>query len=136
MKSKYLILVFGVLFFFACNQDEDHFDEMPQSDNVALEGMGEAFEAATHYNDSLTILMLCCNKRRYITLLITYDTCWLTIHLFLHRMHPFQDHRKMQYVLNKYYPVRHVQSLSHLRQTFVHLVYQNLMFEVFLFTQD
>ena len=57
MKSKYLILVFGVLFFFACNQDEDHFDEMPQSDNVALEGMGEAFEAATHYNDSLTICL-------------------------------------------------------------------------------
>lgn len=59
MKLKYLILVFGILFIFSCMDDEDHLDVMSESDLVALEEMGESYEAALRYNDSLTI---CTNE--------------------------------------------------------------------------
>ena len=55
MKSIYLILVFGIFLFFACNKDEDLFEIMPESDLIALEGMAEAYEHALLYNDSLMI---------------------------------------------------------------------------------
>ena len=56
MRSKYLMFIFlGILVIFACNKDDDHFDEMSESDLIALEGMSEAYEAALRYNDSLTI---------------------------------------------------------------------------------
>ena len=59
MKFKYLILAFGIILISACNMQDDHFEIMPESDKVALEGMSEAFEGALHYNDSLTI---CSNE--------------------------------------------------------------------------
>lgn len=56
MKSKYLMFIFlGFLVVFACNKEDDLFDMLSESDHEALEGMEEAFEAATRYNDSLTI---------------------------------------------------------------------------------
>jgi hypothetical protein len=59
MQSKYLILVFGIVLIFACNKEDDHFDLMPESDVLALEGMSDAYEASLRYNDSLTI---CTNE--------------------------------------------------------------------------
>ncbi len=59
MKSIYLILVFGIVLIYACNKNDGHFQVMPESDKIALEGMSEAYEAALRFNDSLTI---CTNE--------------------------------------------------------------------------
>ncbi len=53
MKSKYLFLVLGLLLIFSCMDEEDHVDVLSESDKVALQGMGENYEAALRYNDSL-----------------------------------------------------------------------------------
>lgn len=55
MKVKYLVLVFSISFLFACNKEDDLFEIMPVNDLIALEEMGEAFEHALLYNDSLTL---------------------------------------------------------------------------------
>jgi len=57
MKSKYIILVFGILLLFACKNEEDHTEELSESDLIALEGMEENYEAALRYNDSLAFCM-------------------------------------------------------------------------------
>ena len=54
MKIAYLFLMFSLSIFIACDKD-DFFDEIPQSDLIALEGMGEALEHAELYNDSLSL---------------------------------------------------------------------------------
>lgn len=59
MKSTYLILALSIFILFACNKDDDLFKIMPESDLLALEEMGEAYEHALLYNDSL---MLCATE--------------------------------------------------------------------------
>ena len=59
MNSKYIILVLSVLLIFSCTDKEDHVDVLSESDEVALEGMGESYEAAFRYNDSLA---MCINE--------------------------------------------------------------------------
>ena len=56
MKSKYLILAFGIFLFLACNKEDDLFDVMPETDLISLEGMDEAYESALLNND----LFLAC----------------------------------------------------------------------------
>jgi len=54
MKITYLFLALCMTLFIACDKD-NFFDEMSESDIVALEEMGEALEHAELYNDSLTL---------------------------------------------------------------------------------
>ncbi len=55
MKLKYLIPALGIFLLFACNKEDGLFKVMPETDLIALEGMGEAYENALLYNDSLLI---------------------------------------------------------------------------------
>lgn len=54
MKLNNLIIIaVSIIFFSACNKEEDLFDVMPESDLIALEGMDLAYDEALLYNDSL-----------------------------------------------------------------------------------
>jgi len=55
MKSKYLVIAFGIFLFFACNKEEDFFMVIPETDLISLERMNEAYETALLYNDSLLV---------------------------------------------------------------------------------
>ena len=56
MKIFHLIFILVVLVITACNNEDDLFKVMPESDILALEGLHEAYDNAVAYNDSL---MLC-----------------------------------------------------------------------------
>lgn len=55
MKSRYVIFLLGLFVMVACNKEDDLFGIMPESDLIALEEMGEAYENALLYNDSLQL---------------------------------------------------------------------------------
>ena len=55
MKSIYLVLLFGLSIIVACDKGDGMFDVLPEGDEIALEGMGEAYEHAFLYNDSLSV---------------------------------------------------------------------------------
>lgn len=59
MKSKYLIFPVIIFLLFACNKENTLFEVTSENDLIALEGMEEAYERASQYNDSL---MLCFNE--------------------------------------------------------------------------
>lgn len=53
MKSTHLIFGLIIFFLFACTPKNHLFEEMPEGDLIALEGMETAYENALVYNDSL-----------------------------------------------------------------------------------
>lgn len=59
MKSIYLIFPVAIFLLFACNEENNLFEVTPESDLIALEGMEEAYERASIYNDSL---LICFNE--------------------------------------------------------------------------
>ncbi len=55
MKTIYLIFGLGIILTFACNKEDDQFKVISEDDIIALKGMDEAFQAASLYNDSLSM---------------------------------------------------------------------------------